>query len=40
MTSVNAPSLESRAMIAVPRLAKYTNMQSYAPARVEMGEEA
>ncbi|WP_326646823.1 hypothetical protein OG884_19500 [Streptosporangium sp. NBC_01755] len=40
MSSTNAEHLGLRAMIALPGLSKYTNMQSYAPARVEMGEEA
>ncbi|WP_344971113.1 hypothetical protein [Streptosporangium fragile] len=40
MTSANAWKPEPGAMIALPTLAKYTDMQSYAPARVEMGEEA
>ncbi|WP_433371404.1 hypothetical protein [Streptosporangium sp. CA-115845] len=40
MSSTNAEHLGPGAMIALPRLSKYTNMQSYAPARVEMGEEA
>ncbi|MBB2909048.1 hypothetical protein FHS43_000294 [Streptosporangium becharense] len=40
MTSVNAWKPESGATAALPTLAKHTDMQSYARARVEMGEEA
>jgi hypothetical protein len=40
MRSTSAEHLEPGAMIALPRLSKYTTTQSYAPARVEMGEEA
>jgi|GEM_PF-5847285 len=40
MRSTNAEHLEPWVMIALPRLPKYTTTQSYAPARVEMGEEA
>jgi hypothetical protein len=40
MSSTNAEHLGPGAMIVLLRLSKYTNMQSYAPARVEMGEEA
>lgn len=40
MTATRAGHLEPGAMIALPRLSKYTTTQSYAPARVEMGEEA
>ncbi|NYF40580.1 hypothetical protein HDA43_002739 [Streptosporangium sandarakinum] len=31
---------EASAMTALPRLAHHTDTTSYAPARVEMGEEA
>lgn len=40
MSSVKTKQMRPGTMIVLPRLSKYTNMQSYAPARVEMGEEA
>ncbi len=40
MTSQNTWNPERAEMIALPRLVKHTTVTSYAPARVEMGEEA